>query len=650
VRESVGPVPSRQLWTKPVTPNTNDPTNSIKSPVTKSVEAALAVDAKVEVKEVREVEVSAKKEQCQSNGGSHEREGKGDISVREKMSTIIFYPEDEKRKRNSSAHLSLKGTNVNHAVSRGTAKEGDNEKKKEKDKEKDERERNDFLLDLTDRHLTTFDASLHHLYPRSKLNLICVLILRNNQLSDLPSMRLKEMVCVTDLDLAYNGFTGAVPHSAFPRNLERLDLEGNGFDDFSGLVTCSNLRSINISHNRIKNIAALPSKVVDLDISHNQLNSPLHLRLLSLTPSIKTLRICGNPIVEATAFCRVIVCSVLPNILQLDDVYIPGCGVRRKHSAADRESSIQSRAEPQHRAELSQSLRNTSKALQEERDIKRHEAHAKKVKAAGRAQESAQKHIRVLSTTAPLGPQATELMVRRLTWVAPNKAAAASFFGASMAHSGLISDEKAQSMKSSTLNGTGTAAGNGNGNGSKAKVEMKNRTEPARISNRMPASTQPMVPKSKPLLRNNSSGSLSFAARPTAASPATASAAVPQYSLRQGERDRDKEDKCKEGRTSDTPSRVREEPFLRPSRSMDSSSFSTFSTFGASKCSNITRSNSAQRMGTTHLDGFKPFSRHSELPPSPGRDKRNAGECDLVLNCQTNCTSFLTFPEHFLLT
>lgn len=655
MKASASPVPSRQLWTKPVTPNTNALTNSTKSPVTKSVEAPLVVDAKVEVKievkEVREVEVSAKKEQCQSNGGSHERDSKGDISVRKKMSTTIFYPEDEKRKRNSSAQLSVKSSDVGHAVSRGTAKEGDSEKKKEKDKEKDERERNDFLLDLTDRHLTTFDASLHHLYPRSKLNLVCVLILRNNQLSDLPSMRLKEMVCVTDLDLAYNGFTGAVPHSAFPRNIERLDLEGNGFDDFSGLVTCSALRSINISHNRIKDIAALPSKVVDLDISHNQLSSPLHLRLLSLTPSIKTLRICGNPIVEASAFCRVIVCSVLPNILQLDDVYIPGCGVRRKHSAADRESSIQSRAEPQHRAELSQSLRNTSKALQEERDIKRHEAHAKKMKAAGRAQDSAQKHIRVLSTTAPLGPQATELMVRRLTWVAPNKAAAASFFGASVAHSGLISNEKAQSMKSSTLNGTetGTVPGNGNRNGSKAKVEMKNRTEQGRVSGRISASTQPMVPMSKPLLRNNSSGSLSHAARSTAASSVTASATVPQYSLRQGERERDRdrnrEDKSKEGRTSDTPNRVREEPFLRPSRSMDSSSFSTFSTFGASKCSNITRSNSAHRMGTTHPDGFKPFSRHSELPPSPGRDKRNAGKCDLILDCHTHCMSFLTFQE-----
>lgn len=657
-------MPSRQLWTKPVTPNTNALTNSTKSPVTKSVEAVVDTEVKVEVKDKveREVEGSAKKEQCQSNGGSHEREGRGDIGVREKMSTTIFYPEDEKRKRNSSAQSSFKGSDVNHALSRGTAKEGDSEKKKEKekDKERDEKERNDFLLDLTDRHLTSFDASLHHLYPKSKLNLICVLILRNNQLSDLPSMRLKEMVCVTDLDLAYNGFTGAVPHSAFPRNLERLDLEGNGFDDFSGLVTCSALRSINISHNRIKIIAALPSKVVDLDISHNQLSSPLHLRLLSLTPSIKTLRICGNPIVEASAFCRVIVCSVLPNILQLDDVYIPGCGVRRKHGAADRESSIQSRAEPQHRAELSQSLRNTSKAMQEERDIKRHEAHAKKMKAAGRAQDSAQKNIRVLSTTAPLGPQATELMVRRLTWVAPNKAAAASFFGASVAHSGLISYEKAQSMKSITLNLTGTAAGDGNGNGSKAKVEMKNRTEPGRVSGRMSASTQPMVPKAKPLHRNNSIGSLPHAARPTAASPVTASATAPQYSLRQGERerdrDRDREDKSKEGRTSDTPSRGREEPFLRPSRSMDSSSFSTFSTFGVSKCSNITRSNSAHRMGTTHPDGFKPFSRHSELPPSPGRDKRNAGKRVVILDCHTHCMFFLTFqeshclPKHFLFT
>ena len=610
-KSSDGPVPSRQLWTKPVPSNSNAYTNFLKSSVPRNVEVGVEVEVVVEaiVEVERDIEVIANSKQCESDGDSHEIGCRDDSDVKDRMSSTIYNPDDEKRKRNSRASTNSKDNGYKHSssISKGTEKDSKVEKKKDKEEKE---ERNDFMLDLTDRHLITFNASLHHLYPRSKLSLLCVLILRNNQLTDLVSMRLKEMVCVTDLDLAYNKFKGSIPHGVFPRNLERLDLEGNEFHDFAGLVTCNALKCVNISHNQINDIAALPSRVTDLDLSHNQLSSPLHLRLLSLTPSIITLRIFENPIAEVSAFCRVIVCSVLPNIQQLDDVFIPGCGVRRKHLIADKGNGIPVKGGPQQRVDLSHSIRSTSKAVQEEKDNRRHEAHAKKMKAAGRAQDNVQRHIRVLSTTAPLGPQATELMVRRLTWVPPDKATAASFFGASVAHSGSLSSEKAQSMKNGELAGTGTRTG------ARTKPEIKDRTETGRVGGKRPASAQPSVVKSKPSLRRNSNDRLSSPARPVTASPA-----LPEYSLRQGERDRD--DKSKEGRSNDKPSRSAKDSSIKPSRSHETSSFSTF---GASKCSSISRSNSAHRMSSAHPDTFKPFSRHSELPPSPGRDKRNAGE------------------------
>ena len=617
-KSSDGPVPSRQLWTKPVPSNSNAYTNFLKSSVTKNVEVGVdvevvvVVEATIEVE--RDIEVITNNEQCKSDGDSPKIDCRDDSAVKDRTSSTIYNPDDEKRKRSSRAALNSK--DYSSSTSKGNEKANKEEKKIKNEKdEKEKEERNDFLLDLTDHHLTTFNASLHHLYPRSKLTLLCVLILRNNQLTDLVSMRMKEMVCVTDLDLAFNRFKGAIPNSVFPRNLERLDLEGNGFHDFSGLVTCNALKCVNISHNQINNIAALPPRVTDLDISHNQLSSPLHLRLLSLTPSIITLRITGNPIAEVSAFCRVIVCSVLPNIQQLDDVFIPGCGVRRKHLIANKGNFIPVKGGPQQRVDLFQSMRSTSKALQEEKDNRRHEAHAKKMKAAGRAQDNVQRHIRVLSTTAPLGPQATELMVRRLTWVPPDKATAASFFGTSVAHSGLISNEKAHSMKNGELAGTGTRTETRTG--ARAGSEIKDRSETGRMGGKRPASAQPAsMIKSKPSLRRDSNDRLSSPTRPVTVSPA-----LPEYSLRQGERDRD--DRSKEGRSSDKPSRRIEDSSIKPSRSLETS---TFSTFGASKCSSITRSNSAHRMSSTHPDTFKPFSRHSELPPSPGRDKRNAGK------------------------
>lgn len=468
------------------------------------------------------------------------------------QSGTIYIPEEEKRQHTARLSNSLIGVET---------------------PKKEEEKRNDFLLDLTDRHLVDFDASLHHVYPKSKLSMICVLILRGNELTDLKAMRLNLMVSLTDLDLAHNLFFGGIPAGSFPRNIERLDLSSNSFDDFSGLVTCTTLRSVNISHNCLKSITALPSKLEDLDISYNLLSTPLHLRLLSLSPSIRTLRIIGNPIVDASAFCRVIVCSVLPNIQQLDDVLIPGCGVRRK--------GPQGKAGAVSRAHIESTV--VTKTAQIKMDEYRHAEHARKMKDAERVQENVHKTIRTMAKHTVIGSQATELMVRRLSWVPHNTAAAASFFEQSLSPRAgvkLFSDDCS----------VGTETGVGAG-----------RVRPLSARS-MPSHSYPR--------RNPLSPSQVLPARPRSASATR----TPQASALRGGESR-----------SHTLSSSRHRDELNISQNSDSSSFSTY---GAARGTSIARSNSAPCAGRTVPEDFKAFSRHSELPTTPSKEIKAAGKTD----------------------
>lgn len=484
------------------------------------------------------------------------------------QSGTIYIPEEEVRLHSARLSNSLKGVET---------------------PKREEKERNDFLLDLTDRHLIEFDASLQHVYPKSKLSMICVLILRGNELTDLKAMRLNLMVSLTDLDLAQNLFFGAVPPGSFPRNIERLDLSNNSFDDFSGLVTCSTLRTVNISHNRLKSIAALPSKLEDLDISYNMLSSPLELRLLSLSPSIRTLRIIGNPIVDASAFCRVIVCSVLPNIQQLDDIIIPGCGVRRK--------GPQGRGGAVSRAPAESVM---TKTAQIKMDEYRHAEHARKIKDAERVQENVQRSIRSMSKHTVIGSQATELMVRRLSWVPHNTAAAASFFESSLS-------SRAGAKASSDDRSVGTGAGSGTGRSGRGTGTGR------------PLSARSTTPTSNPNSRRGPESQSQPHSMPARPRPRSAfSTPTPQSSSHR--------DSHKGGRTlTQGCSRQREESAACVNTSHNSDS-SSFSTFGPARSTSVARSNSAPRSDRAVPDDFKAFSRHSELPTSPSKEIKAAGK------------------------
>ena len=141
---------------------------------------------------------------------------------------------------------------------------------------------------------------------------------------DLPGLYLSVLPALTDLDLAFNAFQGNITTNCLPKTLERLDVSGNVFDRMDGLVDCPSLLKLNASRNVIRVISHLPPKLVDLDISYNQLCSVINLRLLSLCPSITAVRVEGNPLSANQQLCRVTVLSVLPNCQYLDGAMVAG--------------------------------------------------------------------------------------------------------------------------------------------------------------------------------------------------------------------------------------------------------------------------------------------------------------------------------------
>ena len=322
-----------------------------------------------------------------------------------RQSTTIFIPEVEKRKhQNKMKIMNRKDLKVKESSG----------------------ERNDFLLDISSSNLNCFDATLYHLYPMNDFTLLCVLILRNNQLSNITEMNLTEMSHLTDLDLSYNLFSGSLPSNCFPQSIERLDLSNNQFDNLSRLIGYNSLLNINISYNKLKTIPMFPSQINILDLSYNLLSSAIHLRLLSFSPSIIKLYIIGNPIVSTSSLCKTIIVSVLPNIKQIDGINLP-----RKNNTKILKNYNDKNDKNRN---INQNKANESivRKVQVKADEVRTQEYAKKIKANNISRNNIDNEILLLARPMKIGPQATELLVRRLTWVPPYKGVGAEFFNLSV--------------------------------------------------------------------------------------------------------------------------------------------------------------------------------------------------------------------------
>ena len=501
-------------------------------------------------------------------------------------------------------------------------------------------EKNDVSLDLSNKKLDTFNASFYHLYPKNRLNLLVVLILRNNMLTSISAMHLTEMHCLTDLDLGHNRLAGAVPHKSLPRTLERLDLSHNSLDDLSGLIDCPNLQCVNASYNNLKAVSALPARVKDLDISFNLLSSVIHLRLLSFSPSIVSLRIVGNPIVSTSSFCRVIVSSVLPNVETLDDVAMPGNSIRKKSHITDPRTfnssngsngSNQKNGQPKSQRDKPTSA---TKKSQVKGDLIRTQAHAQRLRNQARVRDDQEQEFLLLAKPLTIGPQATELLVRRLTWVAPTRSMGAEFFYPSMI-------QPNGDVWSHGRDGRdGRDGREGTDDDAKRMLDEHSvtgtlRSDGSRTSRRS-ASVGPTRSASATRWRSfiNRPGGSASRERGGGSRERGGGSGGDQSGGERGERGERDDASVNSGLRS-----------IRPSRQGESS----FSTFGASKNRTVSRTSSAPSIASgasSAAANFKAFARHSDLPSSPSRDRKAAGAV-MTKHLQTRFFFFLFLFSSF---
>ena len=225
-----------------------------------------------------------------------------------------------------------------------------------------------FQIDDDDsKEIESFSSLDYKPLPKCDYQMIRVLILRNNRLTSLANMHLTEMSCLTDLDLGYNSISGSIPVGVFPPCLQRLDLSGNYIDGIEGLICCLSLQSLDVSVNSLRAISTLPPRLLELDISHNNLTSLNNLRLLSMSPNMISLNIVGNPAVEPYAKFRGTVCPLLLKLEKLDGVLLPGYKLRKNRATGTKAAE----QELIRKAAL-------NKKQQEEADVQRHEEYARR--------------------------------------------------------------------------------------------------------------------------------------------------------------------------------------------------------------------------------------------------------------------------------
>ena len=82
------------------------------------------------------------------------------------------------------------------------------------------------------------------------------------------------------------------------RNLVHLDVSNNALTTLEGLEYCQSLQTINASYNSIQfvdGLTSLHNKLLEIDISYNQIESMQNLRSLCMCSSLQTLHVRGEP-------------------------------------------------------------------------------------------------------------------------------------------------------------------------------------------------------------------------------------------------------------------------------------------------------------------------------------------------------------------
>jgi hypothetical protein len=183
----------------------------------------------------------------------------------------------------------------------------------------------DTVLELSNKNLALVRFS--EFLSTNRYRALRVLILRNNRISNLSALQLFQYFPnVTDLDLAHNDLRSRILDIDLPRRIQRLDLSHNNLTDISGLMACVELKELNISHNNVKALYGLPTKLTRLDISNNRIHTVSSLRSLSICVGLTSISVQGNPVIQQLPNVKVFLRSVMPNLQEIDGVRV-GSGV-----------------------------------------------------------------------------------------------------------------------------------------------------------------------------------------------------------------------------------------------------------------------------------------------------------------------------------
>ena len=148
------------------------------------------------------------------------------------------------------------------------------------------------------------------------------LVFSHNNVVTLQAAQLTQFSYLLHLDLSFNSIEKI--EGEFPPQLEVLKLKRNNISALSGLLLCTSMRVLDLSHNKIRHIDGLPISLESLDLDYNFIAGEMNLRILSLCQEITSISIEGNPVMgRLQKNCKARLLSLLPKLREVNHTALP---------------------------------------------------------------------------------------------------------------------------------------------------------------------------------------------------------------------------------------------------------------------------------------------------------------------------------------
>lgn len=161
--------------------------------------------------------------------------------------------------------------------------------------------------------------------------------------------KIENLECLTNLRCLYlnKNLIEKIENLSTLRELNTLDLSENRIQSLDGLAQLPNLLSLNAARNCLTTSADLQELAQcplldNIDISHNLIEDPEILDVITRVPMLKALRMTGNPVVSSTRSFRKTYIAALPHLAFLDRPIFP---IERASVAAWQSGGIEAERE-----------------------------------------------------------------------------------------------------------------------------------------------------------------------------------------------------------------------------------------------------------------------------------------------------------------